>query len=216
VQQHVGPGRADTVGHVPEHPRAQWSRMKSQCIQGRFEQEVLLEAIAPSPRLHHLVLKRFEIQSDGMSKKRGKILERDRFDVPAVQHPKRIHRGGSTAFVTDSLQIGFEIERFHATFNADQPALLLGAEESCADQTLRAMIVSGRVPIPGFRFSGNYSADPCHDSYWGSRTAYITNGFTVAFPLISIRRTRRRPADDSARNLECILRDSAAPADSCR
>ena len=98
--------------------------MKSQCIQGRFEQEVLLEAIAPSSPLHHLALKRFEIQSDRMPEERGEILERNRFDVPEVQLPKRMHRGGSAAFIADSHQISFEIERFHATFDADLPALL--------------------------------------------------------------------------------------------
>ena len=78
--------------------------MKPQCIQSCFEQEVVLEAIASSPRSHHLALKRFEIQHDGMSKKRGKILERNRFDVPEVQRPKRIPRGGSAAFIADSLK----------------------------------------------------------------------------------------------------------------
>jgi hypothetical protein len=84
-----------------------------------------------------------------------------------VQLPKRMHRGGWAAFIAVSHQISFEIERFHATFDADQPALLPWCRRILRDQTLTAMIASGRGADTCRSRFRNHSAYPCHDSHRG-------------------------------------------------
>jgi hypothetical protein len=98
-----------------------------------------------------------------------------------VQRPKRMHRNGSAPFIADSLQIGFEIERFHATFDAGQPALLPRCRRILRGQTLTAMIASGRgadTCLPGF--PGPLGV-PLPRLALGKSYGLLTNGFYSRF-----------------------------------
>src|SRR5690606_6015543 len=109
-QQHVRARRQRARISFPQHSRREADDAKTERLEDRGEQAVVLEAVPSSTRAHELRLERRHVETRALVEKRRQILEGDRRGMQAMERPERLEARLERSGESQPFRISDEID----------------------------------------------------------------------------------------------------------